>query len=97
MCQIEYKFTCNNLSSDDFIYVDGGAYDGDSYLDCIKYQNISEAFLFEPDPHKVPLCREVIHVPCKELFLQVIHVDKKHVQEHYCTQWDHIYFCKPLF
>jgi FkbM family methyltransferase len=62
------KFTCNNLSSDDLIYVDGGAYDGDSYLDCIKYQNISEAFLFEPDPNNFKLllenCSILENKPC---------------------------------
>ncbi|MGN7292360.1 FkbM family methyltransferase [Rhizobium sp. SAFR-030] len=32
------------------VYVDGGAFDGDSHRDLAKASNVSEAFLFEPDP-----------------------------------------------
>ena len=49
------KFTSNKQNIDEFVFIDGGAYDGDSYFDCIKNQNISEAYLFEPDPNNFKL------------------------------------------
>jgi len=44
----------NKLSLDPFRdavikYVDGGAFDGDSYLKLVKLHNVGEAYLFEPD------------------------------------------------
>tara|TARA_B100001287_G_scaffold253338_1_gene235976 strand:- start:1945 stop:3033 length:1089 start_codon:yes stop_codon:yes gene_type:complete len=51
------KFTSNN-NKENFVFVDGGAFDGDSYFECIKNQNISEAFLFEPDPNNFKLLLE---------------------------------------
>ena len=52
------KFTSNKQNKDEFVFIDGGAYDGDSYFDCIKNQNISEAYLFEPDPNNFKLLIE---------------------------------------
>tara|TARA_B100001093_G_scaffold518020_1_gene601406 strand:+ start:1856 stop:2950 length:1095 start_codon:yes stop_codon:yes gene_type:complete len=52
------KFTTDKQNEDHIVFVDGGAYDGDSYFDCIKNQNISEAYLFEPDPNNFKLLLE---------------------------------------
>ena len=52
------KFTSNNNNTKNFVFIDGGAYDGDSYLDFIKNQDISEAYLFEPDPNNFKLLVE---------------------------------------
>lgn len=52
------KFTSNIKNKNEFVFVDGGAYDGDSYFDCIRNQNISEAYLFEPDPNNFKLLIE---------------------------------------
>ena len=44
------SLSLNVKKNENFIYVDGGAYDGDSYIECKNLKNIDEAILFEPDP-----------------------------------------------
>ncbi len=54
------KLTCNSKDTN-ITYVDGGAYDGDTYFECIKNINIFEAYLFEPDPNNL----ETLNKNCK--------------------------------
>jgi FkbM family methyltransferase len=39
-------------------YVDGGAFDGDSYLELIKLCNVGDAYLFEPDKENFSKLRD---------------------------------------
>ena len=41
--------TLDNLSKE-IVYLDGGAYDGDTYLDLSNRLTVKHAYLFEPDP-----------------------------------------------
>ena len=43
------KLTLEPLKKTAINYVDGGAFDGDSYLELMKLCNVGEAYLFEPD------------------------------------------------
>lgn len=60
------NLTCNPNYSN-ITYIDGGAYDGDTYFDCIKNIDVSEAYLFEPDPNNLKVlsknCKEVKNKP----------------------------------
>ena len=43
------KLTLEPLKKTELNYVDGGAFDGDSYLELVKQYNVGQAYLFEPD------------------------------------------------
>lgn len=43
------KLTLEPLKKTAINYVDGGAFDGDSYLELVKLYDVGEAYLFEPD------------------------------------------------
>ena len=43
------QLTLEPLKKTAINYVDGGAFDGDSYLELVKLYNVGEAYLFEPD------------------------------------------------
>jgi FkbM family methyltransferase len=44
------ELTLSALQGKQIAYVDGGAYNGDTYLELASIADISSAFLFEPDP-----------------------------------------------